>query len=97
MKKDWLAVFLPIWAIVTLVWMTLGFIFFPDAYGRPLIANTWALDVPKIYDPTNIDPVVAAQLGLIMGVPVLALFAALSIAFVQRTRAKRDGPAAPYK
>lgn len=97
MKKDWLATFLPIWAIGTLVWMTLGFIYFPDAYGRPLIANTWALNVPKIYDPTNLDPVVALQLGLIMGVPVLAISVALCIAFAQQVRAKRGAPPAPYK
>ena len=89
--KDWLRIFLPIWAFSTVAWITTGFILLPEAFRRPLLYSSRAAWTSTLYDPTNLDMEVARGLAIILGPPTLVIVIALLVVAVEQFRGKR-GP-----
>ena len=89
--KDWLRIFLPLWALGTVAWITIGFILLPEAFRRPLLYSTRAAWTSTLYDPTNLDMEVARALTIVLGPSVLAVVIAVLVVAVEQVRRKR-GP-----
>ena len=89
--KDWLRIFLPIWALGTVAWITTGFILIPESFRRPLLYSSRAAWTSTLFDPTNLDTEVARALAIVLGPPVLAIVIALLVVAVEQVRGKR-GP-----
>ncbi len=89
MKNDWLGGFLPLWMWGTMAWLAIGFTLMPEAFRRPLFIDHKELWATQFYDPTDVDPEIALKLGLILGMPVAIILAAVLIAGLQEHRKRR--------
>ncbi len=89
--KDWLRIFLPIWALGTMAWITTGLILLPEAFRRPLLYSSSAAWTSTLYDLTSLDMEVARALTIVLGPPALAVVIAMLVVAVEQFCGKR-GP-----
>jgi hypothetical protein len=92
MKKDWLGVFLPLWAVCTIAWVAGGFMLVPSAFRMPLITDHGQVWQDSSYDFSNIDWVVARQLAMIVLPPIVVVIVAMVTATRQERRRRREQP-----
>lgn len=97
MKHAWLDKFLPAWALCSIAWVVLGFVLMPDAYRLPLFANTGVIWMPRMYDPTNIDWMVAGKLVLVLGPPIIVALLAAIVVAVQQVKYARNRPPPTFR
>ena len=84
--RNWLDVFLPLWAVGSTVWVTAGFIMFPDAFRRPLLTSGNGVWVTSNYDLQTIDWKAAHALLIVIGPPTAAILIALAVVMGQHLR-----------
>ena len=92
--KDWLRIFLPIWAVGSVVWMVAGFVLLPNSYRKPVFYSANGVWTTSGYDPTNIDYEVARSLAIVIGPPLLAIAVAMAIVFYETMWGRRRSPEA---
>jgi|GEM_PF-5744482 len=77
--KDWLGVFLPLWAVGTVAWIIAGFVMVPESFRRPVLYSANGVWTTRGYDLVNIDWEVARALAIVLGPPIVILIVALTI------------------
>jgi hypothetical protein len=89
MKRDWLARFLPFWALGTFIWILVGFVLTPDAYRLSLLADDGSVWQTGRFDTLIVDWHVARLLAVIVAPPVVIGLVAVAVAAVQGRREAR--------
>lgn len=79
MKRDWLNVFLPLWAVGSVAWTITSFTLLPIAFRRPLLYSPHGVWTSTLFDVTTVDWEVARALVVVIGPPVLAIVIALTV------------------
>jgi hypothetical protein len=84
--RNWLDVFLPLWAVGSMVWVTAGFIILPDAFRRPLLNSPHGIWTTSGFDLVLIDWKAAHALLIVIGPPTAAILIALAVVMGQHLR-----------
>ena len=89
MKRDWLDMFLPLWALASVAWITVAFVLKPVAFQRPMLYSPNAVWTTTLFDLTRVDMEVARALAFVFGPPTVLIVAALSLVAVEMLSGKR--------
>jgi hypothetical protein len=84
MKRDWLNIFLPIWALGSVAWVIVGFVLLPQAFRKPLLYSSNAVWTTTLFDLTHVDMEVARALAIVLGPPGIAITVALTIVAIEQ-------------
>jgi hypothetical protein len=79
MKRDWLDIFLPLWAVGSTAWVITGFSLLPVAFRRPLLYSPHGVWTSSLFDVTRIDWEVARALSIVIGPPGLVVIIAMIV------------------
>ncbi len=98
MKRDWLNVFLPLWALGSVAWVITGFVLLPIAIRRPVFYSPHAVWTSTLFDVTEVDWEVARALAIVIGPPGIAIIVALAVVACELlwgSRREQPRPGAP--
>jgi len=84
MKRDWLNIFLPLWALGSIAWVIVGFVMLPIAFRKPLLYSPNAVWTTTLFDVTKVDMEVLRALVVVIGPPGIAIAVALTIVAVEQ-------------